>query len=103
MKVPKRQKNQRTQKPFIVHVLPDMVNGTPCISAAKYVQSENTGYRINDVTDECIEAVKTYFMLTMKPGEPMNGRSWKDKEHHKEYKLVLCEFDLKEEATDEGN
>ena len=58
-----------------------------------YVQEEEHEFLVDNVTEDCLQAVKDFLKMQMKGMEKGMGVQWKDDRIGKTYQLVLMEMD----------
>ena len=58
-----------------------------------YVQEEEREFLVDNVTEDCLQAVKDFLKMQMKGMEKGMGVQWKDDRIGKTYQLVLMEMD----------
>ena len=81
----------------------EMKSGTGLVLHAKrvrqrtvinaYVQEEEHEFLVDNVTEDCLQAVKDFLKMQMKGMEKGMGVQWKDDRIGKTYQLVLMEMD----------
>lgn len=62
-----------------------------------YVQEEEREFLVDNVTEDCLQAVKDFLKMQMKGMEKGMGVQWKDDRIGKTYQLVLMEMDDNDE------
>ena len=89
MRARDRMQNMKSGTGLVLHA--KRVRQRPVINA--YVQEEEHEFLVDNVTEDCLQAVKDFLKMQMKGMEKGMGIQWKDDRIGKTYQLVLMEMD----------